>query len=335
MENTMTISYESVLYAGGSTTVARGFADLHYDKSPSPLTPAGGGTNSILGPGGIVNVLDDVIQDGTGKNWGSAAFKLVRGYQKNKNVNLMNLAQGELVQAFTNALRGGSFSSALNQTFIPYRGTSQPSFESALPIQTVAGAGSVASNGFNLTKGAAAITGGVATSLIGNPTAASTQISGLLQNAQGLVTGGNLNKVINLTKASPNQLTASSSNFPPVNTFNQAVQTARTQLQNIASADNVKSLQENLGKNAAFLQQNIVNNSAVFQTGTNNLLSEATNAFANTPLNNLQFSASSDVASRLSAINLQSSAVLSTVGKTSTNAEGSGFVNGTFGSVST
>lgn len=324
MENVMTISYESVLYAGGSTRVARGFADLHYDRSPSPLTPAGGGTNSILGPGGIVNVLDDVIVDGSNRSWGSAAFKLVRGYQKNKNVDLMNLASGELVQAFTNVLRGGSFSSALNQTYIPYRGVgSGTGFQSALPIQTVAGAGSVASNGFNLTAGAAAITGGVATALSGNPTVATNGISGLLQNAQGQVTGGNLNKVYDLAKTSSTQLAATGTNVISSPAFTQTVQNYQTQLKNAASEDNLKKLQATFGKNTAFLQKSLTTNAATFTTGTGDLVSPVS-AFNNTPLQDLQIPASADVAAKLSSINFEAPSAVNTTGRTSTNAAGSG-----------
>ena len=49
MTHEMTIDYESVLYAYGAvgiSTVA-GFADLHYDFEPSPLTAAGGGSLSV------------------------------------------------------------------------------------------------------------------------------------------------------------------------------------------------------------------------------------------------------------------------------------------------
>lgn len=160
MENVMTISYETVLYASGSARVARGFADLHYDKSPSPLTVAGGGTNSILGPGGIVNALDEVISDGGNGKWGSSAFKALRAYQTNKNVDFRNLASAELLQGFNNVLRGGNLGSALNQTYIPYRGVGANNgtgFQSALSTQNTAGAGSVNSNGFNITQAASTV----------------------------------------------------------------------------------------------------------------------------------------------------------------------------------
>jgi hypothetical protein len=335
MENTMTISYESVLYAGGSTRVARGFADLHYDKTPSPLTPAGGGTNSILGPGGIVSTLDEVIVDGSDRKWGSSAFKLVRGYNKNKNVDLMNLAQGELAQAFTNVLRGGSFQSALNQTYIPYRGANSVAgtgFQSALPIQTTAARGSVGSNGFNITAAAPIISGGVASALNGNPTAAlSTNISGLTRNLEGVVTGGNLNKVIDLSKSAGNQLSAVASNPLPTNSFTAAIQSANEKLRTLASSENTRALQENLGKNSAFLQQNLQSTQAVFTTGSNDLVQQVNSALGNTPYKNSQISAGSQVANNAGSGYFAAPSPISIEGKTSTNAAGSGFVGGSYG----
>jgi hypothetical protein len=90
LDCTMTVAYETVLYASGYVTpnTVRGFADLHYDKSPSPLTPAGGGTNSIMGPGGILSAVDEIVKDGGAGNFGSAAFKAFRAVEKNKNVKL-------------------------------------------------------------------------------------------------------------------------------------------------------------------------------------------------------------------------------------------------------
>ena len=38
-----------------------GFATIHYDKEPSPLTVLGRGTNSIFGPGGVIDGIGSVI----------------------------------------------------------------------------------------------------------------------------------------------------------------------------------------------------------------------------------------------------------------------------------
>ncbi len=63
MANTMQILYETVIYKAGviNRNAVPGFATINYDNSPSPLSVLGGGTNSIFGPGGIVDGVGSVI----------------------------------------------------------------------------------------------------------------------------------------------------------------------------------------------------------------------------------------------------------------------------------
>jgi hypothetical protein len=65
MNNTMQILYETVIYKSGiiNKNNVPGFATIHYDNSPSPLTVLGGGTNSIFGPGGVVDGIGSVIKN--------------------------------------------------------------------------------------------------------------------------------------------------------------------------------------------------------------------------------------------------------------------------------
>ena len=65
MNNTMQILYETVIYKSGivNRNNVPGFATINYDKSPSPLTVLGGGTNSIFGPGGVVDGIGSVIRN--------------------------------------------------------------------------------------------------------------------------------------------------------------------------------------------------------------------------------------------------------------------------------
>lgn len=329
MENAMTISYETVLYATGRTKIAKGFANLLYDKSPSPLTPAGGGTNSILGPGGIVNVLDDVIQDGSGGSWGGAAFKLIRGYEKNKNVDLMNLAKGELTQAFTNILRNSSstgqvsFGAAFNQTYIPYRGAQAgqgPAFKSALPINTTAAPGSVNSNGLNITGAVAAVTGGITTALSSFPTVNSgSNISGVFANANGLVQGADLNKLVEVAKGAGNTLTASVSDLIPINSWQASINAVNEKTKSLASAENTKALQESLGKATSFFSgPNAQNAVTAFQNGTNQLV-QSVSALDKTPFKNLQFEASSQLGNLLGSNNLSAPSAARYIGNMTTN----------------
>jgi hypothetical protein len=328
MEHSMTLSYETVLYATGRTKIARGFANLLYDKSPSPLTPAGGGTNSILGPGGIVNVLDDVIQDGSGGNWGGAAFKLIRGYEKNKNVDLMNLAKGELTQAFTNILRNSSstgqvsFGAAFNQTYVPYKGANQGSaFQSALPVNTTAAPGSVNSNGLNITAAAASVTGGIKTALSSFPTVdIGSKISGVFADAQGLIKGVDVNKIVDVAKGAGDTLTASVSELIPINSWQESLAAVNEKTKSLASAENTKALQESLGKATSFFTgpnaQNLVTS---FQTGTNQLVQQV-GSLANTPLAKFQFPAVPQVVNNLTSGYFTASGPNGYIGNTSTNA---------------
>jgi len=65
MNNTMQILYETVVYGAGivNKTDVPGFATINYDNSPSPLSVLGGGTNSIFGPGGVVDGIGSVIRN--------------------------------------------------------------------------------------------------------------------------------------------------------------------------------------------------------------------------------------------------------------------------------
>ena len=208
LDHTMTIAYESILYASGYVTsnTVKGFADLHYDKSPSPLSALGGGVNSILGPGGIISAADEISRDATGGNYGAAAFKLLRGYQKNKNVDLTGLAKGELIQAGMDMIAGRD---PRDRFFVPYNGsraarTSPPT--ALTPAPAGAAAGSITSNGKSLSP---SMLGGIAATATiaatGSPSigAAVGLATGVLSNAAGAATGAPINKLVNIGYNSP------------------------------------------------------------------------------------------------------------------------------------
>jgi len=118
MRHRMTVDFTSVLYATGdvNTSTVVGFGDLHYDKSPSPLTPQGGGVESILGPGGFVNAIDTILSEsGIGGDRGtdaagigSALFTAFRTFQnlETNNTDLKGLAETELAQTVKDILSG-------------------------------------------------------------------------------------------------------------------------------------------------------------------------------------------------------------------------------------
>lgn len=229
MDHTMTISYETVLYASGYITknTVKGFADLHYDKSPSPLTPQGGGTNSIMGPGGILDAASTIFQQGTAgtaTGIGAAAFTLFKAVEKNKNIDLRNLAKTELIQAGKDILQGQN---PLDRAFFPSQGSgsviSFPQFAQA-PQSPSAASGSVTSNGqsVNSASGATSLVNSsgfgaaatiskaavsAATPLVGGPFTGVYSVSNISENISGAVStptntlaGGSLNTVYNVNK---------------------------------------------------------------------------------------------------------------------------------------
>ena len=66
VQSTMSIQFETVWYSRGPVTegaAPKGFAQEHYDKTPSPLTLGGGGTSSLFGTGGVAAGAADVFDD--------------------------------------------------------------------------------------------------------------------------------------------------------------------------------------------------------------------------------------------------------------------------------
>jgi hypothetical protein len=111
METQMTVAYESVLYNYGQVVpgqTVNGFAQLHYDRTPSPLTPQGGGTQSILGPGGLLSALDSVDHQLGQGNFFGAALTAFKSFNNFKGANFGQMAGTELRQLGTNILNGNN-----------------------------------------------------------------------------------------------------------------------------------------------------------------------------------------------------------------------------------
>jgi hypothetical protein len=108
MENTMTIAYESVIYSGGAVKkgTPKGFATLHYDNLPSPLSMAGGGTATLTGQGGVLSGLESVfgsVADGTAFN-SPLGFLSTAVTAVNTMTNLRNLTSAGLKNEAINIL---------------------------------------------------------------------------------------------------------------------------------------------------------------------------------------------------------------------------------------
>ena len=115
MEHTMQLAYEAVTYSSGYVT-QDSFSDmlLLYDRNPSPLSVAGGGTQSILGPGGLLDAASSIGTDLSNGNYGAAIFKALRSGKNFKGANLAALAKGEALGVVNDMLRGNNPLSKFN-----------------------------------------------------------------------------------------------------------------------------------------------------------------------------------------------------------------------------
>jgi hypothetical protein len=122
-ESTMTLQYEAVVYSAGTVSEGnpKGFATLHYDNTPSPLSVAGGGVSNLVGEGGVLDGLEQVfgaVGDGTafssGGNFLSTAIKAANTYKnakalskdglKREAINILTSPAG--TQAVANTISG-------------------------------------------------------------------------------------------------------------------------------------------------------------------------------------------------------------------------------------
>ncbi len=74
LESQMTVQYEAVRYTSGNVSInnPKGFATLHYDTTPSPLSVAGGGVARLTGDGGVLDGISQVFGAvGNGSAFGS------------------------------------------------------------------------------------------------------------------------------------------------------------------------------------------------------------------------------------------------------------------------
>lgn len=89
LTNKVTVAFETVLYKEGSITQSSpaGFASTYYDTAPSPLSIAGNGTNTLLGPGGIINGVDQILN-----GEGSLLQKAILGANVLRNAKTLSVA---------------------------------------------------------------------------------------------------------------------------------------------------------------------------------------------------------------------------------------------------
>lgn len=97
LENKMTVVYETVLYGTGivKQDSPSGFASIHYDSTPGPLSVFGGGNNSLFGPGGIIPGIGEVLGGG-GNTSPLGLLKTARGVS-NIARNVKNVSKASVM----------------------------------------------------------------------------------------------------------------------------------------------------------------------------------------------------------------------------------------------
>jgi len=95
MSNTMQVMYETVIYKAGiiNRNNVPGFATVNYDNEPSPLSVLGRGTNSIFGPGGVVDGIGSVMRNIQSGNILGAILGASNTYNNAKKIKKKDVKQ--------------------------------------------------------------------------------------------------------------------------------------------------------------------------------------------------------------------------------------------------
>lgn len=152
IESAMTLEYEAVRYSAGNVgyNSPKGFATLHYDTLPSPLSVAGGGVANVFGPGGVLDGLEQVFGSvGSGAAFSSPGGFLgtvIAGINTARNIRSIN--SDTIKQEAANILTSpggiaaaGSIVSGVIGTVFP-KSNRTPGAETQASQRTITGGGS-------------------------------------------------------------------------------------------------------------------------------------------------------------------------------------------------
>jgi hypothetical protein len=198
MEATMQVEFETVKYRTGyvNPVDVNGFATIHYDDTPSPISNS---VTNIYNDAGLIGVLTEGSQDlarpdGTGSGQGilGSVLAAYRFYNNLKDTNFNQLGKIVLGQVGASIL-GGAVNSAAQSIFFPTLsgtpgyGATYGGSQTAIPTG-LAGATASTSAGIPPLSNSATINGQSA-SIVGG--AATSIVSGLINDyTRGVQTGG-------------------------------------------------------------------------------------------------------------------------------------------------
>lgn len=107
LKTEMSVDYESVLYSSGSVGANEisGFADLHYDSSPSSLTVEGGGSQPLFGPGGYIDTNKIINPSLTNGSYGDIFYSTRQGAQNFRSTISTSASVSQVSNIFSTVLR--------------------------------------------------------------------------------------------------------------------------------------------------------------------------------------------------------------------------------------
>tara|TARA_R110000822_G_scaffold89128_5_gene206081 strand:+ start:302 stop:2650 length:2349 start_codon:yes stop_codon:yes gene_type:complete len=168
MDATMTVDFETVKYRTGyvNPVDVNGFAVIHYDDTPSPISNS---TTNIYTDGGLVGAIEGTSTDlarpdGTGSGSGilSSILDAYRFYNNIKDTNFKQVGSIVLGQVGAQILNG-AVNGAVNNVFFPTAGSTSQVFQQP---------GTVASMPYSSPNSSSSVTiGGVAAGLVAGATA--------------------------------------------------------------------------------------------------------------------------------------------------------------------
>ena len=171
LDSTMTVDFETVKYRTGyvNPVDVNGFAIIHYDDTPSPISNS---TTNIYTDGGLVGAIEGTATDlarpdGTGSGSGilSSILDAYRFYNNVKDTNFKQVGSIVLGQVGAQILNG-VINGAVNNVFFPTTGSTsqvfqQPGTTAQTPFSSPTNSGAVTIGG-----AAAAIVTGVAAGVV-------------------------------------------------------------------------------------------------------------------------------------------------------------------------
>lgn len=180
MEATMTVDFETVKYRTGyvNPVDVNGFAVIHYDDTPSPISNS---TTNIYSDSGLLGAIEGTSTDlarpdGTGSGSGilSSILDAYRFYNNLKDTNFKQIGSIVLGQIGTQILNG-AVNGAVNNIFFPTVGTTSQTYPQ--PGTIGAPIYSAPSNSNSVTIGgvAQAVVAGVAAGVVNTTVNAFTQ----------------------------------------------------------------------------------------------------------------------------------------------------------------